>query len=199
MPAALINLSFAKSYDDEFFVHLDQQNSIIHYKQKCNEKILEVYKDSVQYEKLELIHLKTSDLIGQLNQIEQKMIGLSEKTSSEQNGSALSGYPNNGEIQYRDLKNPFNKFIVKFMLYPTAETRTEFNKSIQSYVSFINENMGKEFADRYMLLLDNSTYTPDENSFIGENALISGLHSILLFKNGILLSENAALNKIITH
>jgi hypothetical protein len=198
MPAALVSLSFAKTYDEEFYVHQDQQLSIMNYRQKSNEKLLAAYKDSVQYKKMEQIHFRTTDLIGQIDLIERKMIELSEKSPSSGNPSPQAGSVNKSDIQYRDLKNPFNRFIVKFMLYPDAVARVGFEKSVKSYIGFISESTSEAFVKNYYPLMNSSTYLPDENSFIGENALISGLHSLALYRNGILISEDAALRKIIT-
>jgi hypothetical protein len=198
MPAALVSLSFARTYDEEFYVHQDQQLAIMNFRQRSNEKLLAAYKDSVQYKKMEQIHFRTTDLIGQIDLIERKMVELSEKSPSSGNPSPQAGSVNESDIQYRDLKNPFNRFIVKFMLYPDAVARVGFEKSVKSYIGFISESTSEEFAKSYYPLMNSSTYLPDENSFIGENALISGLHSLALYRNGILISEDAALRKIIT-
>jgi uncharacterized protein with PQ loop repeat len=199
MPGALVSLSVQQTYNEEFFVHQDQQRSIMNYRQNSNEKLLAAYKDSVQYNKMEQIHLKTTDLISQIDRIERKMIDLSEESPSAENPSTLVGSVKGNEIQYRYLKNPYNKYIVKFKLFPAAASRVEFDKSVMSYINFISENTSAEFSKSYEPVLNPSTYLPDENSYIGENILISGLHALMLFRNGVLLTENEAFKQILKH
>ena len=193
VPGALVGLSFQKTYDEEFFYHQDQQSALFSYRMKTNEILLNAYKDSVQFKKLEQIHLKTSDLISQIDRIEQKMIELSEESHSLNFVKSADGT----EIDYRKLSNPFNIFIVKFMLYPEAVSRNEIDNSVKSYFSFISENTNPEFAKTFEPVLNPSAYLPDNNSDIRENTLISGLHSIAIFRNCILLTENAAIKQII--
>jgi hypothetical protein len=193
VPGALVGLSFQKTYDEEFFYHQDQQSALFSYRIKTNEVLLTAYKDSVQFKKLEMIHLKTSDLIGQIDRIEQKMIELSEESHSLNMVKTADGK----EIDYRKLSNPFNIFIVKFMLYPEAVSRVEIDNSIRSYLSYISENTSAEFAKTYEPVLDPASYLPEKNSDIRENTLISGLHALALFRNSILITENATLKQII--
>jgi hypothetical protein len=156
------------------------------------------YKDSIEYNKLSQIHLKTTDLISKIDQVELKMIELSEETPSSGNTPNQKG-TSVKEIQYNYLKNPYNGYIVKFMLSPGADSRTGLDKSIKSYVDFISENTSIEFVKSYESVLNPSVYLPDTNPYIGENVLISGLHALELLRNGILLTENAALRQIISH
>jgi hypothetical protein len=195
IPGVLVSLGVQKTYEDEFFYHLDQQQTILTYRQNINDKLLTEYKDSVQIKKMELIHLKTSDLIGQIDRIEKKMIELSEESHSLDKVKSVNGK----EIDYRKLSNPFNIFIVKFMLYPDAVSRVEIDKSVNSYVSLIGGNTSEVFAKTYEQVLNPASYLPDNKSNIRENCLISGLHALALFRNGILLTENDALRQIITH
>ena len=193
VPGALIGLSFQKTYDEEFFYHQDQQSALLNYRVNTNEIIMNAYKDSVQFNKLEQIHLKTADLIGQIDRIEQKMIELSEESHSVNLVRSVDGK----EIDYRKLSNPFNTFIVKFMLYPEAVSRVEIYKSANSYVSLISENTSAEFAKTYEPVVNPASYLPDKNSDMRENTLITGIHALSLFRNSILLTENAALKQII--
>jgi hypothetical protein len=193
IPGALVSLSVTNTYDDEFFYHQDQQQSILTYRQNINEKLVTAYKDSVQFKKMEQIHLKTSDLIGQIDRVEQKMIELSEESHSIN----TVGFVNSKEINYRNLSNPFNIFIVKFMLYPNTVSRVDIDKSVKSYFSLISENTSEAFAKTYEPVLNSSSYLPDNNSNAGENALISGLHALGIFRNSILLTENATLKQLI--
>jgi hypothetical protein len=199
IPGALVSLSMQNQYDAEFFIHQDQQKAIVNYRLKSNEKLLMAYKDSIEYNKLSLIHLKTTDLIGKIDQVELKMIELSEETPSSGNTPNQAGSAPDKEIQYNYLKNPYNGYIVKFMLSPGADSRTGLDKSIKSYTDFISENTSIEFVKSYASVLNPSVYLPDTNPYIGESILISGLHALELLRNGILLTENAALRLIISH
>jgi uncharacterized membrane protein len=196
IPGALISLGVQQTYNDEFFVHLDQQRSILNYRLNSNEKLLAVYKDSVQYNKMKKIHLRTSELIGKIDQIERKMVNLSEESPSAETTSSMVVPAKENAIQYRSLSNPFNRYIVKFVLSPSAESRVEFDKSVMSYINFISENTSPEFVKSCEPVVNPSTYLFNENSYAGENALISGLHALMLLRNGILLTENEVFMQI---
>lgn len=198
IPGALVSLGVQNNYDEEFFTHLDQQYSIFVYRQNCNEKLLNSYKDSAQYNKMEQIHLKTADLIGKVNKIEQKMIELSEPPSSGIFAKSERLFTS-GEIQYRKLSNPFNAYIVKFMLSPGAVSRMGFDNDVKSYMNYISENTNEGFAKSYEQIMNPSTYLPDENPDSGEYVLVSGLHALTLLRNGVLLTENAALRQTKGH
>jgi hypothetical protein len=199
IPGALVSLSMQNQYDAEFFIHQDQQKAIVNYRLKSNEKLLMAYKDSIVYNKLSQIHLKTTDLIGKIDQMELKMIELSEEKPTSENTSKQTGATPAKEIKYNYLQNPYNVFIVKFMLSPGADSRTGLDKSIKSYVDFITENTSIDFVKSYESVLNPSVYLPDANPYLGENALISGLHALELLRNGILVTENGTLRQIISH
>ncbi|MBA4321206.1 MAG: hypothetical protein C0408_00165 [Odoribacter sp.] len=198
MPGALVNLGFQKTYDDEFFVHQDQQQAMLNYRGNTNESLLSAYKDSVQYQKMEQIHLKTAALIDQINRLELKMMELAAgKTGiTVANHPTRSGDAVNTGIKYRNITGPFNINPVKYMLLPGTESRNELDKELLGYRAFISLNTNETWRKNYEPLISPSSYLPDENPFNGEFALISGLHALTLLKNGILLTETSVLKQI---
>jgi hypothetical protein len=201
MPAALINLGFQKTYDDEFFVHLDQQLAWVSYKSNQNESLINSYKDSLQFKQMELIHSKTSETIARIEKIEAKMVQIAEGKPGRPASDPVQVTSNGGkqEISYRKLSSPFVKEPVILCLVPGNPTRAELDASLSGYKEFLSTGIPTESAKEYDELLATSSYLPSDKSVTGELAMISGLHALTIMKIGILTAESKAICLTIKH
>ena len=195
VPATLVNLNLHRSYDDGFYVQMEQQQALFNYREKSNTTLLNSYHDSLQYKGIEQLNGKTKELLNLINRIESKMVEESEGTrvSSESNIPQIKQTDNGIEIQYRLLTKPFHPDPVKDFLLKGCSSRQELDVALSGYITYLTGlTPGKEL-EKYTKLLDPSTYLSGDNPRPGEMVLISGLHSLELLRNGVLNAESYAL------
>jgi hypothetical protein len=202
MPGTIVNQnSLLKMYDEEFFVQLDQQQAMLNYREANEKSFLNLYKDSVQYNRMARIHSHTMELIGHINQLETQMVRIAEGKPGRpaENPSQISLNSGNPVIQYRKLTDPFNHDPVEALLVPGTKSRKELDAVLTQYRDSLSVNTGEEWIINHESLLNSSSYLLDQNSSLNDFAMISGLHALTLLKNGILLSASDALRQIKKH
>ena len=199
MPGTIVNQNtLLKMYDEEFFVQLDQQQAMLIYREANEKSFLNLYKDSIQYNRMVRLHSHTMELIGHINQLETQMVRIAEGKPGKpaENPSQISFNSGNPVIQYRKLTDPFNHDPVEALLVPGTKSRKELDAVLAQYRDSLSANTGEWWIKNYESLLNSSSYLSDQNSSINDFRMISGLHALTLLKNGILLSASDALRQI---
>jgi len=197
VPGALVNLNLQHSYEDGYYPHLERQQMIYNMKSDQNNIFLTRYHDSLVFPEMEQIHSRTADLISFIIDIEIKMVRESEgkpgKPAMAQD--QIRKTDKGSEILYKNLSNPFTTKPVEGFLLIGSQKRQDIEYEISKYTKFISElqtgnNQDYSWASRasgeLMGLLP-------ENSGM---SLMSGLHSLELIKNTILVIESDLLNTI---
>jgi hypothetical protein len=202
MPGTIVNQnSLQKAYDEGFFIQMDQQQAMLNYREASEESFLNLYKDSLQHNRMARIHSNTMGLIGHINQLETQMVKIAEGKPGRPDENPPQLLVNSGKpvIQYRKLTDPFSYNPVKALLVPGTVSRKELDAVLAQYKDSLSLNTSEGWIKNYELLLDPSSYLLDENSSLNNFGMISGLHALTLLKNGVLLSESDALRQIIKH
>ncbi|MGD0343056.1 MAG: hypothetical protein ABSA76_15250, partial [Bacteroidales bacterium] len=200
MPGTIVNQnSLQKAYDEGFFIQMDQQQAMLNYREASEESFLNLYKDSLQHNRMARIHSNTMGLIGHINQLETQMVKIAEGKPGRPDENPPQLLVNSGKpvIQYRKLTDPFSYNPVKALLVPGTVSRKELDAVLAQYKDSLSLNISEGWIKNYELLLDPSSYLLDENSSLNNFGMISGLHALTLLKNGVLLSESDALRQII--
>jgi hypothetical protein len=155
--------------------------------------LLETYKDSVNYPAMEQLHIKTNGVISVIDQIQARMV---EESQGKPGLPALqSAQTGTTQIQYKFISNPFNPNPFNDFLLPGCSTRNELDETLLGYKASLSELVLKTDKGKYMKLLDPSLFLSD-NEKDGEISLLSGLHSLELLKNSILMVESCMLTSI---
>ena len=202
MPGTIVNQnSLQKAYDEGFFIQMDQQQAMLNYREASEESFLNLYKDSLQHNRMARIHSNTMGLIGHINQLETQMVKIAEGKPGRPDENPPQLLVNSGKpvIQYRKLTDPFSYNPVKALLVPGTVSRKELDAVLAQYKDSLSLNTSEGWIKNYELLLDPSSYLLDENLSLNNFGMISGLHALTLLKNGVLLSESDALRQIIKH
>ncbi|MFZ0281802.1 MAG: hypothetical protein WAL29_09145 [Bacteroidales bacterium] len=190
IPGAMINLNLQYSYEDGFYPNQDQQQAMYDFLHANNNSIMLGNHDSADYALMEQIHSKTAGLLTLVSNIQVKMIQESEgepnipAVSMNQTEQTQAGT----RIRYRLLLKPFHTGPVRDFLLPGCAAREELERALSEYNQFIPVNTPDEELQKYMSLLEPSTYLPEKEPDIAMS-LMSGLHSLELLKNGILTAE----------
>jgi hypothetical protein len=198
VPGALINLNLQDSYKDGYYSNLDQQQNLFNYNYNYNKALVVKYRDSGSYTKMEQLHSVTDGLLSTVSNIQIKMVEQSEgKADIQTVDMALIKQTDNGpEIQYALLSNPFQIGIVNSFLMQNSNSREDFNKSVAGYLDYLSGLVSPECIVRYRKILDSSVYLIDPVPEIQPVSLLSGLHSLELFKNSLLTVERNVLTSL---
>jgi hypothetical protein len=191
VPGALLNLNLQRSYDEGFYSLQAQQQEMSGYLYSNNNSLLKMYHDSSVYQQMEQIHNQTKELLSLIGSVQVKMVQESEgKPVNIAIGSDKISQTETGPlIKYSFLTAPFATAPVRDYLLPACTTRQELNAAVLQYKEFISGiNPGKDLT-KFENLLDPSNYLPKEISENSGNSLMTGLHSLEVFKNGILTFE----------
>jgi uncharacterized protein with PQ loop repeat len=197
IPGALVNLNLQHSYQNNYFPINDQQNSMFNYLYNTNSSLVSRYHDSLNYQKLEQLHTRTSGVIEVISHVQEEMVLFTEGKSRNPVVSADQLYQGetNHEILYRKLSNPFNIIAVRVHLLPNCKSRQDINAALSGYLDYLTGLVPGEEIIRYKKLLDPSTYLPGNDPGNGMMSLMSGLHSLEVMKNGILTVESCVFNE----
>jgi hypothetical protein len=192
VPGALINLNLQNTYNIGYYLHQQQQQALFRYRYNNNQLFLDQHHDSLNYKKIEQLHIKTAELISEVNIIQIKMIKESEgKPETPLSDLKQIRLTDNGpEIQYNDLSNPFQTSFVKEFLLPGCASRQELNSALADYANYISGYTAGEDLKIVREILEPSVYLPGESSEDIKISLISGLHSLELLKNSLLTVES---------
>jgi len=200
LPGALVSLNLQHSYEDGFFPHLERQQMIYNVKSDQNNQILVSYQDSLIYPQMEKIHSRTAHLLAYISDIQVKMVQDAEGEPGNPSiaKDQISETEKGIKILYTRLSDPFTKEPVKNYLLSGSESRQNLESEILSYSDFISE----------LQVVDNKDYSwPIEASgsltelLPGKTniSLISGLHSLELLKNTLLVIESELLDIAISN
>jgi len=202
MPATIVNQnSLQKAYDENFFVQMDQQQSVLKYRETVEESYLILYRDSLQFGKMSRIHSHTKDLINHINLLEAQIVKIAEGRPGmpAENPSQILEESGKQVILYKKLTNPFNNDPVQALLIPGTTSRKELDVVFARYRDSLSIFTGEAWIKNYEPLLNASALLPDENPSDNEFSVISDLHALILLKEGVLLSESDALRQIVKH
>ena len=198
IPVAMFNLTMQYSYEDGFYPHQEQQQAMNNYLYSNNNYLMKRYRDSLNYKKMEELHLKTTDLLALISNVQLKMVQESEGKPGKPAVSAdkIERTETGSEIQYRFLTNPFTASPVNDFLLPACTSRRELENALTEYAMYISGiEKGAETQD-YKILLDPSTYLPGKDPEVPPISLMSGLHSLEVLKNGLLTIESNLLKSV---
>lgn len=201
IPGAMINLNLQYSYEDGFYANQDQQKAMYSFLYANNNSLIQSNNDSVGCALMEQVHSKTARLLTLISSIQVKMIQESEGepgtpvVSEDQIEQTQSG----PVIRYRLLSRPFHPGPVRDFLQPGSITREELNSALSEYKQIILEYTSDEELQKYISLLEPSTYLQETDHESATISLMSGLHSLELLKNGILTAEANILMAITNH
>jgi uncharacterized protein with PQ loop repeat len=198
VPGGLINLNLQEVYNDEYYSHEGQQQALFSYNYENNVALMAKYKDSSNYPVMEQLHAKTIDVISVINQIQAGMVEESKGKPDQPKVQPVKLGPSEigAEIQYKSIVNPFNPKPVNDFLLSGCSTRIKLDETIIGYKTNISRLNLKTDQERYMHLLDTSLFFSDTSVKAGEVSLLSGLHSLELLKNSILIVESCTLTAI---
>jgi hypothetical protein len=195
LPGALINLSLQRTYDTGFYINQEQQQALYKLKYTNNQFFLKNSIDSTNIQVAEQIHLKTIEVLAIVNETEEKMVteadanaGLTSPDSEQfkQTGTGM-------EIQYSMMKNPFDRASVRDHLRPECASRQKLEVAMKAYIGFLLSLPSGTELKQLKGLADPETYIPQMDKGV---TLMSGLHSMMLLKNGLLTLELYALRSV---
>jgi len=198
IPGALVNLSMQHSYEAGFYPQLEQQQIMYKHLYRNNTALVTGYHDSVRYIPIEQLHSKTTGLLSSISSIQVRMVQESEGKPGvpavADNQIRQSEY--GPKISYRLLSNPFSATPVSDFLLPGSGPRRELDKAMADYLSYLSGlTLGNELQES-VNLIQSSALLPEENPDGKMMSLISGLHSLELLKNNILIIESNVLTTV---
>jgi hypothetical protein len=199
IPGAMLTLSLQHSYQAYFYPNNDQQKVLYDYLFLKNSSLIHSYKDSVNYKEMEQLHLKTTEILIIMSNIQKKMVQESEGQPGNPAVSArqISQTDAGQNILYRELSKPFDPEPAKAFLLPGCNTRTELNSSIAEYIDYLAGIAPSGDLPRYKKLVEPEIFLPSSNN--REISLMAGLHTLEIMKNGLLTVESCVLNTIAKH
>jgi hypothetical protein len=198
IPGAIVNLNLQHSYQDRYYTTNNQQNALYDYLFMNNSSLVSRYHDSLNYQKLDQLHARTTGILSVVSNVQEEMVRESEGEPGKSAVSAgqISQTETGHEILYRKLSMPFDILPVRDHLLPNCKSRQDINLAISGYLDYLTGIVPGEDILRYKKLLDPSTYLPGDDSGKDVISLMSGLHSLEVLKNGILTAESCVLNEI---
>ena len=201
IPGAIINLNLQHSYQDRYYPTNNQQNALYDYLFMNNRSLISRYRDSLNYQKLDQLHAKTTGILSVISNVQEEMVRESEgepgkpAVSADQISQAETGH----KILYVKLSKPFDLQSVRDHLLPNCKSRQDINLAMSGYMDYLTGIVPGEDILRYRKLLDPSIYLPGDDADKDVISLMSGLHSLEVMKNGILTVESCVLNEIAKH
>jgi hypothetical protein len=194
LPGALVNLNLESNYEGGFYLRMEKQEALIDIQKAANLKILALFKDSTEFQKMQTIHVATEKLLGTVNLIQHNMVAISEgpKGTTDQSLLALTGVKTNTPINYGELKNPFDILPSALMLSPGCQSRKILDNEISGYRKILADLMGDEWTRENDHLLNISTYLPDAVPDNTVHTLVPDLNELSILASGILITEAVA-------
>jgi hypothetical protein len=201
VPGAMVTLNLQHSYQAYYYPNNDQQNALYDYLFRNNSSMISRYSDSLNYDKMEQLHLKTAGILATISNIQEKMVQESEGQPGKPavSDGQISQTKTGQEILYMKLSRPFDPRPAKVFLLPGCSTRMELNSSMAEYVSYLTSITPSEDLLKYKKMLDIETFLPDGKPEKGEMSLMAGLHTLEIMKNGMLTVESCVLKRIVKH
>ena len=197
LPSALVSLNLQHNYESGFFPHSERQQMIYTVKSDQNNLLLDRYHDSLIYPQMEQIHSRTANLVSYIADIQVKMV---QESEGEPGNPAIakdqiSETEQGPVILYARLSHPFTPEPVRNHLLNGCEPRQNLESKMLKYTEFISELQSGD-NQNYSWPLEasrNLTKLLPEKTNV---SMMSGLHSLELMKNTLLLIESELLNAI---
>lgn len=201
VPGALINLNLQHFYQEYYYTNNYQQNALYNYLYSNNNSLVSRYQDSLSYQKLEQLHLKTTGILNIISNIQGNMVQQSEGQPDKPAVSALqiSQTKTGKEILYGELSRPFDQAPAKVFLLTSCSARKQLDSSMTEYVSYLSSIIPTDDLLKYNQMLNTENLLPAGNPDNYEMSLMSALHSLEIMKNSLLTVESHVLNKIVRH
>jgi uncharacterized protein with PQ loop repeat len=192
VPGAMLNLSLQYVYEDGFYPHQEQQQAMYNYLYSNNYSLMNMYRDSLNYKEMEELNSKTRNIIDLISDIQLKMVQESEGKPGKPAVSAdkIVQTENGKEIQYRLLTKPFHPSPVSDFLMPGCKSRQELENALADYANYISGLVKGSETQGFISILDPRVYLPENAEEVHPISLMSGLHSLELLKNGLLIVES---------
>jgi hypothetical protein len=200
IPGALINLNLRNMYNDGYYPHILKEERLFEVNLDMNKSLLTLYQDSLCFTDMELLHGKTIDAINFLDDVETKMVGVSEGKSGNTAVRSPSGPQSEKKFEIRNtlLGNPFSKDPARELLLPGCTVRQDLDNMLSGYMDFAASLTPDKDPGKFKGLLDPSVYLPSEASAQRDLTLMSALHTMDILKNNVLAVESDMLKSIVT-
>ncbi len=198
IPGALVNLALQNDYQAGYFPNLQRQQAAFTARYELNQAYVTRFSDSVSYGSLTSFHQSTSEALKLLESIESDMILASEGEpgNPSETSPAIKSSDRGIVIDFRELRSPFNKEVVKMYLFPGTETGNLISAMLKGYSRQVAAlNPGTE-SPVYLSLIDPDAVLPRPERSEAPYTLLSGLNSIEVLKNNILTVEAGMLKMI---
>jgi hypothetical protein len=198
VPGLLVNLNLQGSFNAGYYTNQAQQQALYSYTYILNEELLNEYSsDSLNYPKMEQLHLRTKSLLSEINIIQKKMIDEAEgNTTSVNSITKVILTDSEPGINYDRLSKPFQ--LSSTFLLQGSTMREDLNSALTVYMNYVSSLSSEIEYQNTEKLLDLSLYLPSD-TLHREITLMSALHSMELLKNGLLSFESGALKYIAKH
>jgi hypothetical protein len=198
VPGALISINLQRTYEKGFYPHLEEQQLMYDIISARNNSLLATYHDSLSYPPMEQIHLRTSELVSYISDIQVKMVQASEGKPGQPAVSPdqIKQTVNGPVIQYSLLTKPFHPAPVKDYLLPGTSSRQALDALLKDYSGFISGLLPGEDLHKIISLVSPSNYLPVELPENRTISMMSGLHSLELMKNSLMTVESDMLKLI---
>lgn len=198
LPGALVNLSLERIYESGFFIRIQKQDALIELQENENARFINQYQDSVSSGNIAAIHSATTDLLKVINLVEQNMAMVAENDMKDADPDLidLKGSVYFDPSSNRFPQNPFSIRPVSQMLLPGNKVRLSLEKEIERYEQTLIQKFGTEWIKKYDPLINASEYLPGKEANPNNLPLILYLNSLSLLKNGVMVTESAALKQI---
>ncbi len=161
VPGALINLNLQFVYKQGYYSNYERQDAFSDYLSENNSKLIGNVSDTSAMKRVSTIHANTVLLLDHIDQIRKKIY---DQAGNQQ------GYSQE--------------------LFPGTPSRTEIDKLIHEYMTFMSENL----PGQYINMIDPARVLPAADGKV--MSLLSGMNSLGLLKSSILTCENAALRSL---
>lgn len=201
VPGTLLNLNLQRTYEKGFYPHLEEQQLMYTIISARNESVLTRYQDSLSYPQMEKIHLRSTELISFIRDIQVKMVHVSDGKPGKpaDNPDQIRQTETGPSISYSNLSDPFNTAPVKEFLLPGTSTRQELDALLKDYSVFVSGlSDGKDLQVIADLLVP-SNYLLEKLPDDRQVSMMSCLHSLELMKNSLLTVESILLNTLSKH
>jgi len=198
LPGTLVNLSVERIYENGFFIRVQKQEALIKLQENENTLLIARYSDIDSSGNIAGIHSAASDLIKVISLVEQNLSMVAENDIKEADPDLidLKGSVYFDPSSNRFPQNPFSIRPASQMLLSGNKVRVNLETEIEKYKQILNQKLGSEWLKKYDPLINASEYLPGKDANPNNLPLILYLNSLSLLKNGILVTETAALKQL---
>ena len=198
VPSALLNLNLRRDYEAGYFEHQMEQRAMFNYLYSINQSFLNNHKDSAALVVLMQVHSHTSDLLAVINGIEAEMVAESEGDPGRPAvvTQQIIKTERGPEIQFRLLSNAFDNNPVRDFLLPSCSARAGLDKALEAYNDYLSGLIAGAELSSGDKLPGLSLILNVDDADGSRMSLMSGLHSLALLKNSILIVESKAFSAV---